>query len=42
VRATAGVNKEIDYCIRFEINVAKDGTLSLASRKTIYAYTLHE
>jgi hypothetical protein len=42
VRATASVNKEIDFCIRFEINVGKDGALSLVSRKTIYAYTLYK
>ncbi|HUT14530.1 MAG TPA: hypothetical protein VMY42_28850 [Thermoguttaceae bacterium] len=42
VRGTASVNKDIDYCIRFEINVGKDGTLSLLSQKAIYAYTLYE
>ena len=42
VKATASINKDIDFCIRFEINVGKDGALSLASHKTIYSYTLYK
>jgi hypothetical protein len=42
VTATASVNQELDFCIRFELDVGKDGAVRLTGRRDVYAYTLYE